>query len=63
MIDYLAIVAFCVGQQCGFYADTTTPYDTKLKCERKVLEMEDTLKQNGANPVFSGCIPLRFVKV
>lgn len=63
MIDYLALVVFCVGSQCGFYADTTTPFQTKEKCEKRVLEMEEILKQNNGQVALSGCIPIKFTKV
>jgi hypothetical protein len=63
MIDYLAVVAFCVGQQCGFYADNHTPFLNKQKCEQRLVEMQEALKQNGGVPLFAGCIPIKFVKV
>lgn len=63
MIDFLAVVAFCVNQQCGFYADTTTPHQTKAKCEKRAEEMKEAIKQNGGHPLLTGCIPIKFIKV
>lgn len=63
MTDFLAVVVFCVSQQCGFYADTTTPYQNKAKCEKRAEEMKEAISNNGGSPILAGCIPIRFTKV
>jgi hypothetical protein len=63
MIDWLAVIVICVGSECAFWADTKTPYTSKAACESKVVEMSQYFQQNGAQPVISACLPIKFIKV
>ena len=63
MIDWLAVIVFCIGGECRFWADTKTPYETKEKCEAKVVEMYKYLQENDGNPAMGGCLPIRFTRV
>lgn len=60
MIGWLAVVAFCVGSDCGFYADTQTPFGSQNECNVRAKAMDDYLRQNGATATIPGCVPIRF---
>jgi hypothetical protein len=62
MIEWLAIVAFCVKGECGFYAETKEPYTTEKLCLKKVDKIEYYLNSNGVETTFGGCIPIKFVR-
>jgi hypothetical protein len=63
MTEWLAIVVFCVGENCAFWAKTDEPYKTEGDCIAMVLEAEAKLVQNGATSTLSTCIPIKWVKV
>jgi hypothetical protein len=62
MIEWLAIVAFCVKGECGFYAETKEPYISEAACMVKVDQLESYLNRNGIDTTFGGCIPVKFVR-
>ena len=62
MIEWLAIVAFCVKGQCGFYAETKEPYTSEAACMVKVDQLESYLNKSGIETTFGGCIPVKFVR-
>jgi hypothetical protein len=61
MTEWLAVIAFCVGNECAFWAETKFAYPRKEDCEARVLQMEAEMKKHGAVTIPT-CIPLRFVK-
>ena len=63
MIDWLAVIVICVKGECAFWADTTTPHETKAACEAQVVEMSRYFAENGAEPALATCLPIKFVKV
>jgi len=63
MIDWLAVLVICTNNECAFWADTKTPYETQEKCEQKVVEMSYYFAQNGIEPALGTCLPIKFVKV
>lgn len=63
MIGWLAVVTFCVGSDCGFYADTKTPFGSQNECIVRAEKMDEYLRQNGVHTTIFGCIPIRFKQV
>lgn len=63
MVEWIAIVAFCMGEQCGFWTNTDRPFLTEAECRKNLAEAQQYFKQNGAQGVLSGCVPLKWMKV
>lgn len=60
MIGWLAIAAFCIGNDCGFYADTKTPFGSQEECMVRAKQMDEYLRQNGISSTIFGCVPIKF---
>lgn len=63
MIDWLAIIVICNDGGCAFWADTKTPYETKMACEKQVVEMSRYFEENNIQPVLATCLPIKFMRV
>jgi hypothetical protein len=65
MVEWLAVIAFCLDDQCMFWADTKTPHFSQETCEAKVIEVQMALASKGVKPedMLSVCLPLKFERV
>ena len=63
MTEWIAVIAFCAGNQCAFWAETKKPFYSQQDCEKAVLVMDNYLRENGATATIPGCIPLKFTRV
>jgi hypothetical protein len=65
MVEWLAVIAFCINDQCMFWADTKTPHFSREACEAKVFQAEQMLQSKGVKPdeMMSTCLALKFEKV
>jgi len=63
MIDWLAVIVICSAEECAFWADTKTPYESKAACEQRVAEMSRYFTKSEIEPALGTCLPIRFVKV
>ena len=59
MSGWMAIVAFCLGDQCSFMANTSELFKTEKECAVHVFKMEDSLNRQGIEVTIPGCIPVR----
>lgn len=59
MSGWMAVVAFCLGGQCSFMANTSELFKTEKECAKVVWEMEDSLNKQGIEITIPGCIPVR----
>lgn len=59
MSGWMAIVAFCLGDQCSFMANTSDLFKTEKECAAHVFKMEDSLNRQGIEVTIPGCIPVR----
>jgi len=55
----MAIVAFCLNDQCSFVANTNDLFKTEKECAAYVFKMEDHLNRQGIEITIPGCIPVR----
>lgn len=62
MTEWLAVVVFCAGQNCAFWAKTDKPFKSQEECIAIVLEVEAKLMQNGAKSTLSTCIPIKWIE-
>ena len=62
MIEWLAIVSFCLGEKCGFWANTERPYLSENECRKNLNHAENWFRDNGAQNFLSACIQLRWAK-
>ena len=55
---FLAVVAFCVQGECGFYVWSEKLFVSEKKCEAQVVKMEAILAEEtgGQANGFSACI-------
>jgi hypothetical protein len=65
MVEWLAVIAFCMNDQCMFWADTKTPHFSQEACEVKIYEVQAALQSKGVKPedMLSTCLPLKFERV
>ena len=63
MTEWLAVVVFCLGQECRFWSSTDKPFYKQSECQAIALEVERIFLENGAASTLSTCIPIRWVKV
>jgi hypothetical protein len=59
MSGWLAVIVFCIGGQCKFWANTSELYNTEKECSEQVFAMEDKIRQHGIEFTVPGCIPVR----
>jgi hypothetical protein len=60
MVVWLAVVAFCGGGQCAFWASTDELFTNEATCAEKVLQAEAYLQQQGATSSMSVCLPIKW---
>ena len=63
MSGWLAVIAFCIGNQCKFLANISDLYATEQECSERVFEMEDKIRAHGIKFTVPGCIPVRLRSV
>jgi hypothetical protein len=65
MVEWLAVIAFCINNQCMFWADTKTTHFSQETCAVKVYEAQKMLKSKGVKEedMLSACLPLKFERV
>lgn len=62
MFDWVAVIAFCLAEKCGFWANTDKPYFSENECRKNLKEAEGWFRDNGATAVLSACLQLRWTK-
>lgn len=58
MIGWLAVVTFCLAEECAFWASTEELFPTEAACAQKAMQAEAYFEQQGAQ-VLSVCLPIR----
>jgi hypothetical protein len=63
MVEWLAVIAFCMNEQCAFWINLDKPFSNEAECRRGLAATELYLRQQGATSTLAACAPLKWLKV
>lgn len=63
MVEWLAVVAFCVGEKCAFWSSSEKLLKTEAECRQVLGQAEAYFRGQGVSGLLSGCIPLKMIKI
>jgi hypothetical protein len=60
MVQWLAVVVFCVGGECAFWASIHEPLASKDECQALAAQVHVHFEEQGAELVAATCLPVNW---
>jgi hypothetical protein len=62
MLEWIAVVVFCVQGQCGFWISTETTFRSQAECETVAYQVIEAFEKEELDLVSGTCAPLSLVR-